>query len=133
MISTPGVKSKEFGCFWRSMFLVALCYPEKIDNTNKEHLKKRRNYKTYYRSLGNVLPCKFCRTFVQSTLEKKYPLDFSGRYPLIRSIYIWKDAVNEKLIKQGCEFTKPSPPLSVVIAKYSKYLARCNPIEGKCV
>ena len=133
MGTTPGVKSKEFGCFWKSMFMVALCYPDSFDPKNTLHVTKRKNFKIYYKSLGKVIPCKFCREFITGTLEKRYPLDFSGRYQLFRSLYLWKDAVNKKLIRQGNRSVKASPPLNTVITRYSKYLAHCDPIRGSCV
>ncbi len=128
-----GVKSKKFGPIWTTMFITAKCYPSKIDYTNKTHLLKMKRYKVFYDSFKHTLPCKFCRDFVKKVLMKKYPLDFSGSVDLMHSIYIWKDQVNKKLISQGCEYTKQSPPFSTLLKKYNKLSAKCDKEKGKCV
>ena len=128
-----GIKSKRFGPYWQSMFMTAMCYQETTDHKNKLHVMKMNKYKTYYNSFRHVIPCKFCRDFINKVLMKKYPLDYSGRINLMRSLYIWKDQVNKKLISQGCTKTKPSPPFEVILKRYNKLKARCNPTVGKCV
>lgn len=128
-----GIKSKYFGCYWSSMFMTAMCMPEKIDNSNPDHLKKVKNYKRYYDSFQYIIPCKYCRDFTRDILMKEYPLEITGRIPLMKSIYIWKKVISEKLISQGCKTTKPSPPFETVLAKYDKMTARCSKKLGKCV
>jgi hypothetical protein len=128
-----GIKSKYFGVFWDSMFLTSMVYPCRIDKSNKDHLKKMKNFKRYYNSFKYIIPCKFCREFIKDVLEKEYPLNFTGRIALIKSLYLWRDRVNKKLIKQGCEVTKPSPPFKEVLAKYESLRAKCDSRIGKCV
>jgi hypothetical protein len=128
-----GAKSAEFGCFWKSFFMTALCYPLKIDMENKAHLKKLRTFKIHFNNISYVLPCKFCSIFTREVLMKKFPLDFSGRVELMHSLYLWKDQVNKKLIKQGCTFTKPSPPFKTILKKYEALRAKCDRKVGKCV
>ena len=130
---TVGVKSKYFGCYWQSMFLSAMVYPDKINLKVLSDKKKQKEYKKFFASFKYVLGCKFCREFIKDVLEKKYPLDFSGRIPLMYSIYMWKNSVNEKLIAQGCKVTKPSPPFKDILKKYEKLQARCSKSIGKCV
>ena len=132
-----GVKSKLFGCYWESMFLSALCYPDRIDPNNKSHLQKRRHMRTYIHSMKYVLSCRYCRCFVKNKLIKEFPLDMSGKIQLMKSIYIWRDQVNKKLIKQelsiGKQITKDSPPFEEIMKKYSKYYAKCDQKIGKCI
>lgn len=128
MESPRGVKSRFFGCFWQSMFLAAMVFPK--TKPNKDIVKK---FKRYYDSFKFILPCKFCRDFIKEKLEKDIPLDFSGRIGLIRSIYMWKDAVNKKLIAQGCKKTKPSPSFEVILMRLEKMYATCSPKVGMCV
>lgn len=128
-----GVKSKEFGCIWKTMFITSMCYPEKIITSNPEHVLKQKHYKAFYKSFKYVIPCKYCREYTANVLEKKLPLDFSGRLQLFHSIYLWRDAVNKKLINQGCKTTKPSPPFNNVLSRYQKLKAHCNKTIGKCV
>lgn len=124
---TRGVKSKYFGAYWQSMFMSALAFPEKAPS--KATVKK---FKQFYDSFKYVIPCCFCRDFIRDTLEKDFPLDFSGKIPLIRSIYLWKDAVNNKLINQGCVETKPSPPFETILKRLERKYAKCNKSKGKC-
>lgn len=128
-----GIKSKYFGCYWQSFFISAMVFPEKINLNNPEHVLKVKHYKQFYGSIKYIIACKYCREYTRDVLEKKFPLDFSGRIPLMKSLYIWKDAINNKLIAQGCDFTKPSPPFEVILARYEKLKARCNKKIGKCV
>lgn len=128
-----GIKSKYFGCYWQSMFLSAMIYPTKIDVKNPLHLKKKKEFKKYYNSFKHILPCKFCRDFITQVLEKEIPLNFSGRLPLLKSIYLWKNRVNIKLINQGCGDTQPSPKFSEIVKKYESMRAKCDKSIGKCV
>jgi hypothetical protein len=127
-----GVKSSEFGCIWKTMFLVAMCYPDKFDSKNKEHIQKKKHYQCFYKSLQYVIPCKFCRDFMQELIVPRIPVDFSGRVGLMYSIYQWKDTVNRKLILQGnkCE---SSPPFEEVLKQYENLTAKCDAKKGKCV
>lgn len=128
-----GVKSKTFGPIWTSMFLTAMCYPEKITPECKDHIAKMKHYKSYYNSFQYIVPCKFCREFTKDVLMKDYPLDFSGRIPLMKSLYIWKDRVNRKLLDKKCPFTSPSPPFEIILKRYEKLRAKCDKKVGKCV
>ena len=128
MENNNGIKSKLFGCFWKTMFLTALCYP--IDITKCDNPQKTmKKYKRYYDSFKDILPCKFCKDFIKSKLEKEYPLDYSGRLKLFKSIYIWKDIVNKKLIDQKVS-TKSSPPFDVILKRYEKYRATSCGVSG---
>jgi hypothetical protein len=133
LLVMQGVKSSHYGSFWKSMFMTAMCMPDKIDPNNLEHIDKVKHYKTYYNSFQYIIPCKFCREFIKEELMKKYPLNYHGRIELIYSIYLWKDAVNKKLIKQGCLNTKKSPPFKTILAKIEKLRAKCDSKVGKCI
>lgn len=128
-----GVKSKYFGAYWDSFFMSALVYPERINLKNPEHVKKQQQYKQFYGSIKYVIACKFCRDYTANVLEPTLPLDFSGRIPLMKSLYMWKDAVNLKLMKQNCPYTKKSPPFSEILKKYEKLRAKCDAKVGKCI
>ena len=130
---TIGIKSKYFHCYWDSMFISAMSYPEKINKNSKEDLLKQKHFKIYFNSFKYVVSCKFCRDYIKTVLEKEFPLDFSGRVQLMHSIYLWKDSVNKKLIKQKCDFTKKSPPFEKILKKYEKLRATCDKKIGKCV
>jgi hypothetical protein len=122
-----GVKSKEFKCIWRAMFIMCLGYPQNPTSAQK------KMYKDYYRTTVRLLPCKFCREFSVNFLEKHLPLNYKNKDTLFESLYLWKDAVNRKLINSGDTSTANSPPLSVIKRKYEKLYATCKPSIGKCV
>lgn len=115
-----GVKSKKFKCFWVSMFLAALCYPDKPTAADK------KRYSTFYYSLLEILPCKFCREFSAQVLKPKFPLDMTNRMTLFYSLYLWKDQVNKKL-------GKTSIPFETVYKRYCKYYATCDKSVGRCI
>jgi hypothetical protein len=128
-----GIKSKFFSCYWDSMFLSAMIYPSKIDEKNLSHLKTMKEFKRYYNSFKYIIPCKFCREFIKDVLEPTLPLDFSGRISLMKSLYLWKNRVNIKLLLKNCSFTKPSPPFKEILDKYETMRAKCDKKIGKCV
>jgi len=128
-----GIQSKRFGCYWSSMFITAMCYPEKFNPDCKEHVLKMKHYKSFYDSFQYILSCKFCRDYTKKVLMKEYPLQYTGRIALMKSLYVWKDIINKKLISQGCTKTKPSPPFEDILKRYEKIRAKCNKSIGKCV
>ena len=128
-----GAKSKEFGCYWKSFFMTALCYPEKIDPRNETHALKMKKFKNHFNNISYILPCKFCSEFTRDVLMKELPINYSGRIELMYSLYLWKDRVNKKLMDQGCTFTKPSPPFETVYKKYEKLRALCDKRVRICV
>ena len=118
------VKSKAFAPFWKTMYLVALAYPEKPTR----HDKKR--YRTFYNSFIEVLPCKVCKKYTKTVIKKNCPLDYTSRDTLMRGIYAWKVAVTAKLRRQGIP-VKPEKPYTTVRKKYlglvaSKCAATCS-------
>ncbi len=127
-----GVKSKEFGAFWKCMLMISLCFPNVVDLKNKKHIQKIKHYKVYYNSLQNVIPCFFCRCYIKQVLMKKYPLQYTSRVALMKSIYTWKFMVSEKLRKQGNK-VKKNPPFSVIKKQYEKLYATCDASVGRCV
>lgn len=129
-----GVKSKKFGPpLWQIMFMMAMGLPEKVDLQNKEHKLKVKHLKIFYNNLKYITPCIFCRNYIKDTLEKEIPLDYSGKIELMKTIYLWKKSVSDKLIAQGCKDIKKSPPFSVILKRYLSYHATCNPKLGTCV
>lgn len=83
---------------WRSMFFIAAGYDL---NESPKSVKDPR-YKQYLKTIGYVLPCKYCR----DSYEKFYESMDIQRYldmpscGLIRFVYDMKNLVNAKLIAQ---------------------------------
>jgi len=133
----PGVKSKHFGCFWKSMFMVAVNYPNNPKSiAGKKHIKCM---KRYIAATCASIPCKFCQEYCQNVLAKEVPLQFTSRRALMFSLYVWKDMVNRKLMAQERQMpkhlriTKRSPPFHVIYNRYIKMEAKCDPKVGKCL
>ena len=131
--------TKEWGPrLWYSMFTVAANYPEKIEPSNKFHAAKMKQHKVFYESFKNVLPCKYCRRsyaqFLKELPIKKY---LYSRNALMYWVYLIKDKVNKKLIKQemltpGKFKTKPSPKFEDVCKFYEKIRASCSDKTKTC-
>lgn len=84
--------------FWGSMFFAAAGYD--VNETPKS--VKDPKYKQYFRSIGDVLPCRYCRDsyekFYDSMDIQKY-MDMPS-CGLIRFVYDLKNMVNAKLVTQ---------------------------------
>jgi hypothetical protein len=101
--STSGMATKIWGSqLWTSLFTCVMGrYPIKIDKKNKEHLKVKRNFKSWLTSLDTIMPCIFCRNSFKIFL-KELPIEkyLVGRIELMYWLYLMKDKVNKKLLAQ---------------------------------
>jgi len=101
--STSGMSTKFWGPkAWDFLFTSIIGnFPFKIDNNNKEHIKLQMYYKNFLTSLEFVMPCIFCRkSFKKFINEIKIDNFLHGRIELMYWLYLIKDKVNKKLIKQ---------------------------------
>lgn len=125
---------------WFSMFTIASNYPVKIDTTNRLHLAKKRHHKEFFTSFQYILPCKYCRrsykTFLRELPIKNH---LEGRQQLMYWLYLIKDKVNKKLIKQEKKHphkdgfkTTPSPPFEEVCKYYDQFRAGCSEKTKTC-
>jgi len=98
-----GMSSKHFGpALWNYLFISILGrYPTKIDKNNKEHMEIAKSYYQTIINLVHTLPCIFCRnSFKQFLTELPINSYLRGRIELVYWLYLMKDKVNKKLIKQ---------------------------------
>lgn len=101
--SMSGMNTRFWGpSGWRFFFTSILGgYPVKINVKNSHHLKTRYHYKKMLTSLGYTMPCIFCReSFQQFILDININKYLGGRIELMYWLYLIKNKVNEKLIKQ---------------------------------
>lgn len=97
-----GVRSTSWGGpLWHSCFCMAINYNDH-PSPNKKQI-----YLDYFNRLGDILPCSFCRNFYKEC-EDALPLerfidDPSLEYPVMYWLYLLKDLVNHKLIRQEAE------------------------------
>jgi hypothetical protein len=107
--STQGMSTKLFGPgAWIFLFSSIMGrFPIKIDPSNAEHQVILHSFRQLFTSLDNLLPCVFCRNSFSQFL-KELPIEpfLIGRIELMYWLYLMKDKVNKKLIKQEKECYK---------------------------
>lgn len=87
--------------------------------------EQKKQYKNYFLMLGNILPCKYCRTsynhFINTGKTALTDKDLENRDSLSRWFYRIHEAVNQKLeIEYGITFEQ-------VAEKYESFRAKCGP------
>lgn len=132
------MNSRAFGpSLWSSMFMIASNYEPSINPKSKEHLQKKKYYKIFYTNMGNVIPCSHCRKSYKKFMKELPISRFLGsRRDLMYWLYLIKDKVNKKLIKQYKEGdidykTTPSPPFKEVCKYYEQFRAGCSSKKTK--
>jgi len=100
---SSGMSTKDWGpSAWSFLFMSIMGrYPVKISKNVKEHLVIKKHFKHLLISLKDILPCVFCRNSFKTFL-KELPIEpfLGGRMKLMFWLYLMKDKVNKKLIKQ---------------------------------
>lgn len=86
---------------WTGNFLMALNY------TSHPAPNKKDIYLNYFGLLGDMLPCKYCREYY-TIIKRELPLsefldDETLDDPVMVWLYLVKDMVNKKLIRQESE------------------------------
>ncbi len=87
---------------WDFLFTTIICrYPVKIDLRKKEDKILQKTFKNLLLNLKIVLPCIYCRNSFKDFVDE-LPIDkfLVGRIELMYWLYLIKDKVNNKLIKQ---------------------------------
>lgn len=158
-----GFSTKFFGPrLWDTLFTMVLgSYPSELNPENPEHMKIKKAFVTTFCNLKYLLPCSFCRLsykeFYSSLPIEPYT---SSRIDMMYWLYLLKDKVNKKLIRQEMDYltdlysqyrkgkiskeeyiintkkcfsTEPSPPFIQVLEKYEKNRAVCNKKLKKCI
>lgn len=163
-MSNNGMKTRVFGPpLWFSLFIMASGYPVKLCHSNIEHLQTRDAIKSTFLGLQYTLPCSFCRESFK-IFVKQLPIDnyLDSRENVMKWLYLVKDKVNQKLIKQEKEcfdnlikeyhtkgitpsaseieeakmssfYTKPSPPFEKVVEFYEQFRGTCSKTAHRCV
>lgn len=89
------------GPLWHASFCMAINYNDH-PSPNKKQI-----YLDYFNILGNILPCYFCRTYYEKCKKvlplEEYINDETIEYPVMYWLYLLKDLVNQKLIRQENE------------------------------
>lgn len=103
-----GVRTTSWGGpLWYSCFCMAINYDDH-PSPNKKQI-----YLDYFNVLGDILPCLFCRIYYEQCKDvlplEEFIDDETLEYPVMYWLYLLKDLVNKKLIRQEDEcFEKES-------------------------
>ena len=124
--SPNGMMTATWGpALWHSLHVISFNYPIK---PTKEQMK---DYYNYFKSLGNILPCKYCRDNFKENL-KKIPLKasvFKNRTSLSKWVYKLHEMVNKNLGK------KSGLTYDMVRERYEHFRSRCiadeKSVKGK--
>ena len=114
--SPDGMLTSVWGpALWHSLHTISFNYPVKPTTEDKD------NYYNYFKSLQNILPCRYCRINLKNNL-KKLPLKrsvFKNRATLSRYVYDLHEEVNRMLNK------KSGLSYNDVRDRYEHFRARC--------
>lgn len=114
--------SKWGNSFWESLHTITFNYPEVINNENYE---KKNIYYNYFKSLQDILPCKYCRDSYKiffKYIELNSFLD--DRMGVVYWLYMLHNLVNIKLNKEIYPFYK-------VVKYYESFRAGNEKIDQK--
>lgn len=110
---------------WTFNHTVTFGYP--VNPTDEQ----KTAYRNYFMSIGDVLPCKYCREsyqyFVKHGDTALTDADLANRDSLVRWLYRVHQAVNKKL---GVDYGMTEEKL---IDKYESFRATCSKDKSGCV
>lgn len=115
---------------WLFLHCVTMGYPYKIDKTNPEHLFRKDETKKFFESLGNVLPCVYCRKSYNTFLNNNPLTDkiLDSRENIARWFYNIHNLVNTKLgVSQD-----DMPTFSKFYNQYEMFRAKCGQSKLGC-
>ena len=120
-----GMLTKVWGPpLWIGLHAITFGYPEKIDITNKEHLEKRKAYYEFFKLVGDVLPCKYCRQSYKEYFTDLDPMPFlNNRRDIVRWLFTIHNKVNDKLKVPECDRIS----FLDFTTQYETYRAKCKP------
>jgi hypothetical protein len=124
-----GMLTKVWGpVLWIGLHCITFGYPFKINKENPEHRHKMSVYYDFFKLLGDVLPCKYCRESYKQFFDELDLRNYlSSREHIVRWLYLIHEKVNDKLQVPSCDritfnkFTKI----------YETYRAKCQPDKGE--
>jgi len=119
-----GMMTKVWGpTGWLFLHCVTFGYPYAINDTNFDHAYKKEHYKRFFNSIGNVLPCKYCRESYKDFI-KETPIDdyLNSRKDLCFWLYKIHNKVNYKLGITG----DTVPSFEEVQEFYEQFRAKCK-------
>jgi hypothetical protein len=108
---------------WLFLHCVTFGYPYKINEAKEEHIIRREQTRQFFRNIGYVLPCKYCRLSYQEFIKKTPVEDFlNSRRDLTLWLYKIHNDVNHKLGVPDCNI----PTFEEVQKTYEAFRAKCS-------
>lgn len=101
---------------WEFLHSITFNYPLE-DEVNSTH---QENYRNFFESIGDMLPCKYCRESYK-IYYKYIPIDqfLDSRQGVVYWLYKIHELIDEKIFK-------PNASLEDVIRKYEDMRAKCG-------
>ena len=96
--SSDGMLTSVWGpSLWHSLHTISFNYP--VSPTSKQ----KKNYYSFFKSLENILPCKYCRDNLKNNYQAiNFSMDcMKNRDTLSRAIYNLHEEVNTMLLKKS--------------------------------
>lgn len=108
---------------WFFLHSVAFGYPYKIDMTNEKHKHKKHQYSTFFRYIGTVLPCKYCReSYMDFIRLNPVENNLDTREQLCKWLFDIHNLVNDKLgVAEDCR-----PTFKEHQQRFEQYRAKCK-------
>ncbi len=110
---------------WFFLHCVAAGYPvdpdEYDDIRGNARGHTRRNYSSFFKNTGHVLPCRFCRESYMTYITELPIEEFlHSRQKLAEWLFLIHNKVNEKI------GVKQETSLQTVVDKYERFRAKCH-------
>tara|TARA_X000001036_G_scaffold355051_2_gene336781 strand:- start:2486 stop:3082 length:597 start_codon:yes stop_codon:yes gene_type:complete len=80
----------------------------------------KKNYETFFRNVGEILPCRYCRDSYKKYIAE-LPPDASSRESLVKWLVQIHNKVNDKLEDKYADAS-----LEQIKSRYERYRAKCN-------
>jgi hypothetical protein len=103
---------------WKSLHCITFNASEILNNDD------RLRYENYFISLGEILPCKYCRESYKIYLVM-FPIEkySDTRHGLVLWLYLIHALVNNKI-------NKPNEPFKDTIYRYENMRAKCSTVKN---
>lgn len=120
-----GMLTKVWGpVLWIGLHCITFGYPYKINKENPEHRHKMAVYYDFFKLLGDVLPCKYCRESYKQYFDELDLRNYlSSRERIVRWFYLIHEKVNDKLKVPLCDRITFNKFTEI----YESYRAKCKP------
>ena len=108
---------------WLFLHSVTFGYPVKINQWDYKDNLKRMEYRNFFKNLGKILPCRYCRESYDKFYQEE-PIDkfLDSRKSLTKWFYNIHNKVNNKLGVPKCDI----PSFEEIEKQYESYRAKCK-------